>query len=267
MNETTPNRKITDLLSERDPWVERMSAEPAEELTVETIRELRSQLYAKPQETLLDAPAFLGSDPTMADAERLLDQAEAALREPEKTAIALESTSNEFEERDLPPTHRFEGYDPQQIPITPFARKFETIADAPAWGLTAARAWIWRRTHAKPPFPRHSDARPFVYPLTQRNGRLTVALFSDAANGYYHARYIMKHVAAVEASAAIHLGDVYYTGREFEVSRYLEAPLKDVIATTPFFAMNANHEMDSHGIPYFDFLRRKREQSVSGPVP
>jgi hypothetical protein len=258
MNETTPSRKVFDLLSERDPWVETMSAEPADELTLESVEEIRRLLQEKPQETLLDAPAILGPNPTYEEAMRLIDETEAALRDPAATAVVLESLSNEFEERELPPRHQFPGYDPTHIPITPFARKFETLADAPAWGLTAMKAWVWRRTHPKPAFPRHTDARPFVYPLNARNGRLTVALFSDAANGYYHAQYIMKHVGMVEASAAIHLGDVYYTGREFEVSRYLEAPLKHVLDTTPFFAMNANHEMDSHGTFYFDFLRRKR---------
>jgi len=35
-------------------------------------------------------------------------------------------------------------------------------------------------------------------------------------------------------------------------------PLKDLLPATPCFVMNANHEMDSYGVHYFDYVRRKQ---------
>ena len=280
-------RRVMDLLSERDPWITRAQALPpasaamavedrvpesaagdAEELTPEMLEELRQSLYAAPHQTLLDAPAILGSKPTIDESMQLIEQAEEALRNEAETVAILEALVANDETYELPEQYQFPGYDPDEIPITPYVHKFEDKADWKGWAVTGAEAWVWRRRHTKPPFPRHSPASPFIYPLNPGPNGLQVALFSDAANGYYHSRYIMKHIAMVQPAAAIHLGDVYYTGRQFELDRYLEAPLQRLLTTTPCFVMNANHEMDHYGVAYFDFVRRKNIQGQQpGFVP
>ena len=39
-----------------------------------------------------------------------------------------------------------------------------------------------------------------------------------------------------------------------------------VLRHMPFYTMNANHEMDSHGIPYFAFLKHKRPRGRAGTI-
>ena len=113
------------------------------------------------------------------------------------------------------------------------------------------------------------SASDFRYPLRTVGDKATVALFSDWGSGYYYSRYIAKHIAALDAGQAIHLGDVYYTGTQEEFRERFEPSLdKYLLRRMPFFAMNANHEMDTHGIAYFAHLRRKRAQGgQNGYVP
>ena len=62
----------------------------------------------------------------------------------------------------------------------------------------------------------------------------------------------------LEAAQAIHLGDVYYTGTAGQFDEQFTPLLDRVMRAMPLYAMNANHEMDSHGIPYLDFLATKQ---------
>lgn len=224
-------------------------------LDEKTIELLRRDLRISPHETLLHAPTLLGPNPTIKAALKLLETAENLLQQPEKTLATLRA--NLCPTVPMPPKYQFPGYDPNEIAIKPGMQKYEKYPDAPAWVLTAAMAWVWRRFHSKPPFIRHSNGNKFIYPLGTEPKKL--ALFSDWANGYYHAAYIAKHVTDVAPDYVFHLGDVYYTGRKFEVRDYLEKPLeKDILPKIPFFALNANHEMESWGTYYFDFLKKKR---------
>jgi hypothetical protein len=88
--------------------------------------------------------------------------------------------------------------------------------------------------------------------------KISVALFSDFGTGVYHSRYIAKHLAGLDPDYAIHLGDVYYAGRASELRDYFTAPLEPVIMRSHLFAMNANHEMFSGAIPYFDSMAERR---------
>ena len=104
-----------------------------------------------------------------------------------------------------------------------------------------------------------------MYPLVTRSGEATVAMCSDWGTGYYHSRYIAKHIGRIAPGQAIHLGDVYYIGGgdEFE-ERFTPILEKYITPRIPLFALNANHEMDSHGISYFKFLEQKRQAGGAG---
>ncbi|MFN2446986.1 MAG: hypothetical protein ABR606_15560 [Vicinamibacterales bacterium] len=126
------------------------------------------------------APAALGSSPSIDDALRLLNAAESSLRNASGTLVALQANRSE-EPFELPAEHRFPGYRHAEIPIFPNRTQFETTADAAAWVTTAAGAWFFRLVTPKPDLL--VPAGDAVYPLRSRNGKTTVALFSDWGTG------------------------------------------------------------------------------------
>jgi hypothetical protein len=225
-------------------------------MSAEGIAHLRKRLLEDPDAVLSEAPAVLGENPELADGLKLLNDAEAAMRTPRQTLSALAANLSD-ENYELPEKYRFPTYDPTTVPIRPSEKKFESTADAPAWAATAVAAWFFRLVTPKPDLP--VPAGNAVYPLTARGGQTTVALFSDWGTGYYHSRYIARNINHLAVAQAVHLGDVYYTGTGSQFEEQFTPPLVDLIKTMPFYAMNANHEMDSHGIPYLEFLAMKRQ--------
>ena len=87
---------------------------------------------------------------------------------------------------------------------------------------------------------------------------LEIALFSDFGTGLYHSRYIAKQLVEGRFPYAIHVGDVYYSGRKSEFRKYMTRPLSPLFGATELFLLNSNHEMYSGGKPYFRFLDDKR---------
>jgi hypothetical protein len=251
---------------DREPFIDRLRAhtvaaglaeaggEQPVALDGRTVAQLRAQLIADPERMLAEAPAVLGDTPSMADGMRLLNDAEAALRTPSHTLAALAANRSD-ESYELPAKYQFPGYDPQAVPIRPSEKRFESAADAAAWVATAAAAWAFRLVTPKPDLP--LPAATAEYPLLERNGRTTVALFSDWGTGYYHSNYIARHIVHLEAAQAVHLGDVYYTGTRGQFDEQFTPLLDRVMRAMPLYTMNANHEMDSHGIPYLEFLAAK----------
>jgi hypothetical protein len=219
------------------------------------IAELREKLLSQPDEMMAEAPAVLGDRPELADALKLLNDAEAALRTPRHTLSALAANRSD-ETYELPAHHQFPGYDSAAVPIRPSEKQFESAADAAAWAATAVAAWAFRLVTRKPDLP--VPAGTAEYPLQSRDGATTVALFSDWGTGYYHSRYIARHIVHLGAAQAVHLGDVYYTGTSSQFAEHFNPVLDPVVRALPFYAMNANHEMDSHGIAYLQFLEIKR---------
>lgn len=242
--------------------------------TLDDVGVLQSLLRNDAPRALDAAPSALGAAPSVARAAALLDDAEGVLRAPaEALAATLAEAGAEERHVNLPVPFRFPGYDPRgrTIRIDPARRQFETRADWAAWVVTAVTAWGVRLATPKPPFPRHDAwSTGFRYPLRTResDGAAVVALFSDWGTGYYHARYIAKHAGtAVGAGQAIHLGDIYYTGTASEFARCFDRAFdRWVLRQMPFYALNANHEMDSHGIPYFGFLEEKRRRGRAGRI-
>ncbi len=156
-----------------------------------------------------------------------------------------------------------------EIEIEPGNHRFEPKADALGWlfntGYYAIRPLL-NISFSKARFPVHTEfPSNFIYEMKDRQGqpvapeqKISVALFSDFGTGVYHSRYIAKHLASLDPDYAIHLGDVYYAGRFSELRDYFTVPLEPVIMRSRLFAMNANHEMYSGSIPYFDSMAERR---------
>ncbi len=182
---------------------------------------------------LANAPAMLGDKPQVEDGLRLLNDAEAALRTPHQTLAALAANRSD-ESYELPEKYRFPGYDPGVIAIRPSEKRFESVADAAAWVTTAASAWAFRLVTPKPNLPQ--PAQTAEYALETRSGRTTVALFSDWGTGYYHSRYIARHIVHLQAAQAVHLGDVYYTGTTEQFDEQFTPVLDSVMRAMPLYA-------------------------------
>lgn len=244
-----------DLAPSHEPGMAELLEQPRR--AHELVDVLHQRLQQDPHAALETAPAVLGPSPTRSDAAELLDDARLALSRPVLTFQTVKANRTEAAP---PPPEQFPGRDDAEIPINPGLRKFEEGADWDAWALTATYAWAFRIAHSKPVCPPHTvSGTAFCYPLKTAGDKATVALFSDWGSGYYYSQYIAKHIGALGAQQAIHLGDVYYTGTQEEFRKQFEPYLdKYILRRMPFYGMNANHEMDTHGIAYFDYLRRKR---------
>src|SRR5262249_33522277 len=153
------------------------------------------------------------------------------------------------------PEFTFDGKNDAEIPINAANTQFETKRDALGWVYNTGAYWLRSKIYQpKHAFPWADDVPSlFTYPLRNDAGTSTIALFSDFGTGLYHSRYIARHIAAARPHHAVHLGDVYYAGKQSEFASRFIAPLEPILTTTEFFAMNGNHEMFSGATPYFAF--------------
>ncbi|APR79786.1 Hypothetical protein A7982_05133 [Minicystis rosea] len=231
--------------------------------------ELERLLDSQPEATLAHARAALDRDLTERELRELIKSARLALAAPREALAVIEAQEALFRVTDqLPSDFTFEGIDIPLIPIDPGDRKFEPVADALGWLLNSGGAisrWLkgGPTTGDRERFPTHErhDSK-FVYPLHGAGeAPLDIALFSDFGTGRYHSRYIAKQMATRRVPYAIHLGDVYYAGRSSEFEAYFEKVLDPLLGVTRLFTMNGNHEMFSHGIPYLDYIARRRRRS------
>ena len=87
---------------------------------------------------------------------------------------------------------------------------------------------------------------------------MRLGLVSDFGTGLAHSSYIAKRLAAGRFDAVLHLGDVYYAGREEEFANYFDRPLAEVYQTTPFYNLPGNHEYYSGGHSYFRSIDGRR---------
>jgi len=211
---------------------------------------------------------FLGrmrhTEPVTPDeARQMLDAIRRRFAAPSETRAIVEGL--ERAPTSPPSGFGFDLYDPARIPIDVNRTDFEEGAD---WFRYAVGAGInGALFHAGllplDPFRRHDDRQSlFSYALDADLGKdLRIGMFSDFANGYYHARYIAKRFVANKYRYAIHLGDVYYAGREAEVRDYLVAPMAEVLPGTELFMLQGNHEMYSKARPWLAYLDGKRRSA------
>jgi hypothetical protein len=164
----------------------------------------------------------------------------------------------------LPDSFNFPGMDLAEIPINPEDHKFEEEGDALGWIVFAAFPALFPGAKAK---FRNADefSSKFEYTMEEPTPEqpIEIALFSDFGTGRYHSRYIAKQFRTRAMPYAIHLGDVYYAGRQSEFADYFSAPLSPILDRTELFLLNSNHEMFSGARWYFDFIDTKRQSHSS----
>ena len=107
------------------------------------------------------------------------------------------------------------------------------------------------------PFVRATDARSYI----QIPDQCSIVILGDWGADNDHAQRIAGLVQARKPDFAIHLGDIYYAGNQYECERFLvNWPLQDKKNS---FALNGNHEMYSRGIPYFQTVLPAFNQEAS----
>lgn len=203
------------------------------------------------------------ADITEEDVRAAMAQAEMAFRAPDAAAAAVEAQMAFARAPRLPAEFSFPEMALDVIPINPGLTKFETKADALGWILFSGPQFVFGELLSRAPFRWHNHPdypAGFVYEMANPapGTPVDVALFSDFGTGLYHSRYIARQLARRQFPYAVHLGDVYYAGRISEFRDNFEAPLNPILEHTELFTLNANHEMLSGGIPYFDYIDRRR---------
>ena len=118
-------------------------------------------------------------------------------------------------------------------------------------------------------FRRHSNGDTFVYPLREPpDGPTRIALFADFGTGLGHALFIARQLEVDTFEAAVHLGDVYYTGTPEQYKTNFKEPLDPVVAAgTDLFVIPDNHDGYSgfHAYcEYIDKVPRKRASRQGG---
>jgi hypothetical protein len=259
----------TDSAVETEPLAAALVSESETPLLPEQVPQLR-RLFETDPEAVQRYFAELKKKPVVSRAEvlEMLDELDAILSNPGPAADVLEAAASSVPQPP-PLDFTFDLYDPQQIPIDTSLTQFEERADWRGYALAGGlRAALFHAGLAVlGPFRFHHDhTSQFSYRLDRDPGKaLRIALFSDFANGYYHARYLAKRLAKRAYPYAIHLGDVYYAGRSDEVAEYLDKPMRQVLdAGTELFLLAGNHEMYAKGRPWLKYLDRKRSDDPTG---
>ncbi len=107
-------------------------------------------------------------------------------------------------------------------------------------------------------FRSHKKLTDFMFPLEDN---CSIALVGDWGTGIERAQAVAREIEKHKPHHAIHLGDVYYSGTEEEITdRFLAHWPKNVARS---WALNSNHEMYSGGHGYFKITLKKFKQPAS----
>jgi len=84
----------------------------------------------------------------------------------------------------------------------------------------------------------------------------TVALVGDWGTGQQAARRVLEQVARKNPHVVIHLGDIYYSGTDFEVDHYFHALWTSILdlSRTRTYTLSGNHDMYCGGGPYYRLI-------------
>jgi len=241
-------------------------------LGLEDLSALRERFMHEPEAVLALIRQGLGAPVSEGAFVHVLQELEQLLREPEAALQTLQQPALRAGAAVwLPPDFRFPLMT-HEIPIDPARTKFEPIADLRGWLLFSGKAWLHGAMH-RAPFRRHDDvhhASRFRYALREPapGHPVEVALFSGFGTGEYPARYVARQLVmrGERLEYAVHLGGVYYAGRQGEFDAHVAEPLEPLLPVTTLMTLNASAEMRSGGTPFFRYLDERRGASRAKQV-
>src|ERR1019366_1966695 len=87
-----------------------------------------------------------------------------------------------------------------------------------------------------------------------------IAILGDWGTGQQDAKSLLAAIARKNPDVVIHLGDVYYSGTDFEVDNYFLKIWKAELdlTKTRTFSLAGNHDMYSGGQAYYRMLEERR---------
>lgn len=99
------------------------------------------------------------------------------------------------------------------------------------------------------------------------DGRLpddaTVGIVADWGTGEPEAVEVLRQLRGHDPQVAIHLGDIYYAGTQYEVENYFFQPWKNTLQIESSgilsLALPGNHDLYAGGAPYYDLIDRLAE--------
>jgi predicted phosphodiesterase len=85
-----------------------------------------------------------------------------------------------------------------------------------------------------------------------------IAIVGDWGTGQPEAKALLEAIARKKPDAVIHLGDIYYSGTEFEMENYFLNIWSGTLdlTTTRTFTLAGNHDMYSGGGAYYDLIAK-----------
>ncbi|MGH9397578.1 MAG: metallophosphoesterase family protein [Terriglobia bacterium] len=85
-----------------------------------------------------------------------------------------------------------------------------------------------------------------------------IAILGDWGTGQGPAKALLKQIADKQPDMVIHLGDVYYSGTDFEDLNYFYNPWTQIlnlsIRPIPTYTLAGNHDMYCGGAPYYNLI-------------
>jgi hypothetical protein len=237
-------------------------------LDLNGVTALEERLKETPEEILARARAAWDESLTEDELIQAIADAKAMLESPDTGMMAFTSFAEHARKSQrLPPEFTFDGMNLAEIPIDPGITKFETKRDVARWVIFGGPWVISQPFQPKAKFRwHHGHTSNFVYQMKDpaSNADVEVALVSDFGTGEYQSAYIAKQFRTRNPvfDYVLHLGDVYYAGRQSEFDTNFKPFLDPILARSKVFTLNANHEMYSLGKPYFAYIDERKRKSA-----
>jgi predicted phosphodiesterase len=96
----------------------------------------------------------------------------------------------------------------------------------------------------------------------QLPAQATIALIGDWGTGTGVAKALLAQVARKKPDVVLHLGDIYYSGTEFESqARFLDICRQVLAADTALYTLAGNHDMYSGGAGYYGLVDQLGQQA------
>ncbi|RKH20408.1 hypothetical protein D7Y13_35770 [Corallococcus praedator] len=231
----------------------------------EELEALRAAFLREPEDVLRWTETGLGARVTVGAFVEVLRELELLFTDPGQLQERLDATERQVRQGTggLPPDFTF-PLKTEEIPIDPTRTRFEPRSDLRGWLLFSGPVWLEQGAAARQaPFRWHFGAKSrFLYPLREPEpGQpVEVALFGDFGTGEYTSRYIARQLVmrGERLDCAVHLGGVFYAGRQGEFDAHVAEPLEPLLATTTLLTLNAAPEMRSGAGAYFRYLDERR---------
>jgi 3',5'-cyclic AMP phosphodiesterase CpdA len=125
----------------------------------------------------------------------------------------------------------------------------------PCWVEVGIKYAEFLASSGQIPYRAHKQLSDFVI-----DGKLAanarIALVGDWGTGQAEAKTVLAQIARKNPDVVIHMGDIYYSGTDFEVQNYFYQIWQNTLdlTKTATFTLSGNHDMFSGGGAYYKLL-------------